>query len=307
MNQAQSYDAIVVGGSFAGMTAALQLARARRRVLVIDAGFNRNRMVRRSYGFLGQDGSSPDDFIHNARQQLLKYPNLEWLDEVIALKAEKQADCFTIFTDENKSYQALRLVLAIGIVDQLPDIAGIEDLWGKYLFHCPYCDGYEFNEDDIAVIGTGPESIGKALMLPDWGKVTLFCNHAVHPSPAELKQLQARGVTINDEPIEQIYVENNRLIIRSTNQKTHAFKGAFLLPKTVLASPLAEQLGCDIGESLIGPFIMTDDSKQTTVKGVFACGDAARTTASISWAVGDGASAGIGAHQSMIFKDIFDQ
>ena len=85
----QCYEVIVVGGSFAGMTAALQLVRARRQVLVIDAGFNRNRMVRRSYGFLGQDGSSPDDFIHRAKQQLLKYPNLEWHDEVIALKAEK--------------------------------------------------------------------------------------------------------------------------------------------------------------------------------------------------------------------------
>lgn len=306
MHPEQSYEVIIVGGSFAGMTAALQLARARRKVLIIDAGLNRNRMVRRSYGFLGQDGSSPDDFINNARQQLLKYPNLVWLDNVIALKAEKQDDGFIIATNEDKSYQAQRLVLAIGIIDELPDIAGIDELWGKYLFHCPYCDGYELNEEDIAVIGTGHESIGKALMLPDWGKVTLFSNKVVHPDPGELKHLQARGVSINDELIEQIYVEHNRLAIRTTDQQIHRFKGGFLLPKTQLASPLAQQLGCEIGESAIGPFIITDESKQTTVKGVFACGDAARTTASISWAVGDGASAGIGAHQSLIFKDIFD-
>ena len=159
------FDALVVGGSFAGLSAALQLARARRRIAVIDAGQRRNRFVDASHGFLGQDGRAPGDIVAEARAQLLAYPNVSWRDGQ-ATAARKEGEAFEVVVGGD-TLQARRLVLATGVVDELPAVKGLAERWGKTVFHCPYCHGYELNEGAVGVLASSPLSIHHALMLPD--------------------------------------------------------------------------------------------------------------------------------------------
>mgnify|MGYP006180102929 CR=1 FL=1 len=140
-------DAIVIGGSYAGMAGALQLARGRRKVAVIDAGIRRNRFAEHSHGVLGQDGKPPAQIAAEAKAQLLLYPNLIWIEGKVE-SAEKTGDLFTVTTGDNQTLSAKRLLLATGVSDHLPTITGLQDRWGKTVFHCPYCHGYE--------IGGGP-------------------------------------------------------------------------------------------------------------------------------------------------------
>ncbi len=174
------FDVIVVGGSYAGLSAATQLARARRRVLVVDAGQRRNRYARHSHGFLGQDGREAAAIVADARVQLLKYPTVRWL-EGTATQAARTEQGFRVALQDGSAFQALRLVLATGVVDELPPIPGLAERWGSSAFHCPYCHGYELMQGAIGVLATGPMSMHHAMMLPDWGQVTLFLNGAFEP------------------------------------------------------------------------------------------------------------------------------
>lgn len=174
-------DAIVLGGSYAGLSAAMQLARARRAVLVIDAGLRRNRFAESSHGFLGQDGRAPAAIAADGKAQLLAYPEVRWLDGA-ALHAEKVVDGFAVQVQAEmradgqadgqagQTFQAKRLVLATGVVDRLPALEGLAQRWGKSVFHCPYCHGYELDNGRIGVLAFGPLSFHHAMMLPDWGR-----------------------------------------------------------------------------------------------------------------------------------------
>ena len=167
------HDVIIIGGSYAGLAAALQLGRARRRVLVIDEGVRRNRSASHSHGFIGQDGVDPAAIAAKGRAEVLAYPTVKWLD-ARAESAARIEGGFAVTAKNGERHEAERLVLALGIVDQLPDIAGVKERWGKSVFHCPYCHGYELNQGNIAVIATSPQSVHQAMMLPDWGTTTYF-------------------------------------------------------------------------------------------------------------------------------------
>jgi len=152
------FDALVIGGSYGGLSAAMQLARARRRVLVVDAGQKRNRFAKTSHGFLTQDGRSPDAIAADGRAQLLLYPTVRWLHGT-ATEAEPLQDGFAVRTEAGERLQARVLVLATGVVDELPDIPGVAERWGRHVFHCPYCHGYELDRGRIGVLGVGPTSL----------------------------------------------------------------------------------------------------------------------------------------------------
>lgn len=157
------YDVIIVGGSYAGLSAGLQLARARRQVLVIDAGQRRNRFAATSHGFLGQDGQAPEAIASQGRGQLMAYPTVTWVqDRVIQASGESQG--FAIGTECNGTFHAKRLILATGVVDELPAIEGLESRWGKHVFHCPYCHGYELDEGHIGVLATSALAMHHALI-----------------------------------------------------------------------------------------------------------------------------------------------
>lgn len=294
------FDAIIVGGSYAGLSAALQLARARRRILVIDGGSRRNRLAETSHGFLTQDGRAPDAIVADARAEILAYPSVEWLDAQ-AEQAENTGRGFSIATADGGRFEARRLVLATGVVDELPDVPGLEERWGKSVFHCPYCHGYELDNGLIGVLAVSSVSMHHALMLPDWGPTTFFLNGAFTPDAEQAEKLRKRRVTVESEPIASI--SGDRADIKLRDGRVIAVSGLFTVTRTRPSSPLAEQLGCAFEEDPLGRFIQTDASKATSVPGLFACGDAARPAGSVATSVGDGAIAGVAAHQSMVFGD----
>jgi thioredoxin reductase len=155
-----AYDVIVIGGSYAGMAGALQLVRGRRKVAVIDAGVRRNRFAAHSHGLLGQDGKSPAAIAEEAKAQLLEYPSLDWIDGV-ARSVEKTGDLFSVTTYQGELF-AKRLLLATGVSDTLPAINGLQDRWGRSVFHCPYCHGYELNQGPLGVLAVSEASFHQA-------------------------------------------------------------------------------------------------------------------------------------------------
>lgn len=169
------YDAVVVGGSFAGLPAALQLARARRNVLVVDAFLPRNRFSNHSHGLIGHDGRSASDILCDARAQIAKYPSVTLLrGEVTSARASTGG--FQIAIDGGFEAFGRRLLLATGVTDVLPEIPGLRERWGKTVLHCPYCHGFEIGGGSIGVLAMGPMSIHQASLIADWGDVTFFTN-----------------------------------------------------------------------------------------------------------------------------------
>lgn len=294
-----TYDAIVIGGSYAGMAAALQIARGRRDVLVIDAGVRRNRFAAFSHGLLGQDGKSPTAIADDAKTQLLEYPNVTWLQGSVD-SAEKSGDLFTVITTDNKTLAARRLILASGVTDHLPAIPGLQDRWGKSVFHCPYCHGYELNQGPLGVLATSEASMHQAMLIPDWGPTTLFTNNCFTPDDSQREQLAARKVRIETEPVSEVAGEQSA-IVKLANGRLIELAGLFVASLTQPSNRIAQDLGCEIAESPIGFYVKTDEFKQTTVPGVFACGDLARPAGSVTFAIGDGALAGFATHRSLIF------
>jgi thioredoxin reductase len=292
-------DVIVIGGSYAGMAAALQLLRARRRVLVIDAGERRNRFASHSYGFLGQDGVDPAMIWTQARQQLNTYPTLTWI-EGTAQGISGQRDMFQVTTATGAAFDGRRILLATGVTDHLPDIHGLRDRWGRTVHHCPYCHGYELDQAHIAVIATGAMSLHQAQMLRDWGPVTYLTNGVTTLDAGQRADLARLGVVVEETLIKRI---SGAADIELLDGRSLPFAGIFIATRTEPASPLGAAIGCALIKTPMGSQIQTDDSKQTTLPGIFACGDTARAPHSVSLAVGDGAWAGAQLHRSLIWGD----
>ncbi len=291
------HDVVVIGGSYAGMAAALQLVRARRSVLVIDAGQRRNRFADHSYGFLGQDGVDPAEIARSARGQLKAYPTLSWVEST-AVTVSGEKDHFVVITENDARYEARRLLFATGVSDTLPAIAGLTERWGRSVFHCPYCHGYELNRGRIGVIGTGPMSLHQAQLIPEWGEVTLFTNNVLMLDSAARADLASRCVTIEETSISRL--DGHADVVLSDGRRLR-FAGLFTAPRNAPATPVAEMLGCGLQDTPFGIQIQTNEMKETSVPGAFACGDVARVPHSVSLAVADGAWAGAQLHRSLVW------
>lgn len=294
--QHPDFDAIVIGGSYAGMSAAMQLARARRRVLVIDAGQRRNRFAVHSHGFLTQDGSEAAAIAAQGRAQLLKYPNITWI-EGAATSAMARGDGFAVTLASGEAVSGTRLVLATGVADELPPVEGLRERWGRSVFHCPYCHGYELDAGHIGVLAVGALSMHHALMLPDWGTVTFFLNDAFEPDAAQLAALAARAVTIERTPVARIDGVADVVLL---DGRVLPMAGLFVAPRMSEASAIARELGCAMEDGPVGQYVQTDAMKASSVPGVFCCGDMARAAGNVAFAVADGAMAGVAAHRSLI-------
>lgn len=297
MDQSKAYEAIVVGGSYAGLAAATQLARARRRILVIDSGQRRNRFADHSHGFLTQDGTPAAEIAAQARAQLMAYDTVDWEDAGVS-SAVRTSEGFQVQWAGQAGAQAQRLVLAYGVKDQLPPVPGLAERWGRSVFHCPYCHGYELQQGRIGVLAVSALSLHQALLLPDWGQTTLFLNEAFEPSNEERAKLAQRGVTIEPVPVAEI---RGQAEIVLADGRVIAQDGVFTMSRIVAGSTLAQDLGCEIEETPMGPRVVTKARQATSVPGVFACGDLARPAGSVALAVGDGTMAGVAAHQSLVF------
>jgi thioredoxin reductase len=311
-SDSDAYDAVVVGGSFAGLSAAMQLARARRRVLVVDAGSPRNRFAHASHGFLGQDGRAPAAILDTARAQLLAYPTVQLREDVVTHAAAAGGDAFELTLASggggggDRGLRARRIVLAFGIVDELPAIPGLRERWGVSVLHCPYCHGYEVGDGRLGVLAVGEHSIHQARLLRDWSAdVTLFTTDVLVPTAEQLDVIRARGVRVDARPVVALEGDGTALAgvrlrdARGGEGELVPLDALFVGSRTRMASPLAEQLGCAFDDGPFGPVIRTDARKETTVPGVYAAGDAARVPHNVSWASADGVTAGIYAHQSL--------
>jgi thioredoxin reductase len=293
------YDVIVVGGSFAGLSAAMQLARARRRLLLVDAGRPRNRFAAASHGFLGQDGVPPADIMREGLTQLARYPTVDFA-HAEALTAEADTDGFTLSLSDGATVSARKLVLATGVTDELP-LPSMAARWGVSVLHCPYCHGYEVRDRPLAAIATVPAAVHQALMLPDWGPTTIFTQGQFEPSPEEAAQLAARGVAVERTPVVELLGQGTAIsTLRLADGREVPAEAVFTAPRTRMTSPLADQLGCAFDDGMTGQYIRVDAMQQTSVPGVFAAGDAATQMFNATMASAAGVMAGVAAHRALV-------
>jgi thioredoxin reductase len=297
------FDVIIVGGSYAGLSAAIQLGRARRSVLIVDAQQRRNRSAHAAHGFLGQDGQPTGMIADKGRAEALAYPSVSYrAGTVSALQRLPSGFQVQIGAEQ---LLAKRLILATGVVDVLPPIPGMAERWGKSLFHCPYCHGYELNQGRVGIVATGPLSTHQACLVSEWGargQSMFFLNGAFEPDPEQLAELRAREISLEREPIVAIEGTAPASEVRLQSGRVERFAGLFVMSLTQLNDPFAAQLGCELDTGPVGQFYKTDPMKETTVPGVFAAGDAGLAMGSVSFAVADGMRAGVSAHQSLVFR-----
>ncbi|OUJ14683.1 NAD(P)/FAD-dependent oxidoreductase [Acetobacter sp. DsW_063] len=298
------FDAIVIGGSFAGLSAAIHIARARRRVCVIDSGGPRNRFASASHGFFGQDGVRPSTMIDAAMAQVRRYPTTRMIGgEAQAARAIPEG--FEVTARDGETLSASKLVLAFGISDLLPTIDGLAECWGRSVLHCPYCHGYEFAEKRLGVLYSSTMSVHQALLIADWGQTTLYLDGSSELDVSALEQLARRKVSVKAEQIGKLNAEQGELHSLSLlGGEESLIDALYVMPRWRLNSPIAQQLGCVMDDCPLGPVIRTDEKKQTSVLGVYAAGDIARVPHNASWAAADGVTAGIFLHQSLVFAPL---
>lgn len=296
-----SDDALIVGGSFAGLSAALMLARARRRVRIIDSGMPRNRFASHSHGVLGLDGIAGSELLKQARAQLLDYPSVRWISDSV-VDVQRNSEGFVATTASGDTFTARKLLLATGVRDELPDLPGLQERWGHGVIHCPYCHGYEVGGGEIGLLGGHALSVKMAGVLADWGQVTLFA-HGMTLEPDERALLQRRGVRIETERVVglegpapdldgALLADGRRIELRAL----------FVTARQHMGSPLVERLGCELEESPVGVLVRVDAQKQTSVPGVYAAGDAT-VIGNITLANAEGVRAGVSLHHALIDED----
>ncbi|WP_156841973.1 NAD(P)/FAD-dependent oxidoreductase [Novosphingobium aquimarinum] len=297
-----TYDAVVIGGSYAGLSAAMQIARARRSVCVVDTGKPRNRFADASHGFFGQDGAAPEGMIASARDQLAAYSTVRMIADV-ACDATRADGGFEVTLASGGTVTGRKLVLAFGISDVLPDVPGLSERWGDTVLHCPYCHGYEHRDGRLGVLWTAPMSAHQAALIADWGATTLYLDGNPSPEGDARTLLEHRGVSIEAASIRELRGKDRSLTsLLLGDGREAAIDALFLAPSSKLNSPIAERLGCALDDGPFGPIIRTDAAKLTSVTGVYAAGDIARAPHNATWASADGVTAGISLHQSLVFE-----
>ncbi|WP_445364531.1 NAD(P)/FAD-dependent oxidoreductase [Microbulbifer sp. ANSA003] len=295
-------DVLIIGGSFAGLSAAMQLVRGRRKVVVLDAKRPRNRFAKASHGVFCLDGKTPEEIRSTALSQLQAYSSFQVV-EGTADTVDVHEEGFVVAALGDATFKAKRLILATGITDQLPDIPGVKERWGRSVIHCPYCHGYELSDRPLGVLATSELSFHQAAMIPDWGATTLFTQGQFNPQGEVLDHLLARGVMLEEAPITQLEGEGDSLreVVLADGRKL-PLEGLYVSPKAELTSPFIDQLGLELEESFTGQIVKVDGFKETSVKGVFAAGDLSNPMQSGTFAIASGTMAGVGAHRSLIFN-----
>lgn len=303
------FDVIIIGGSYAGLAAALQLARARCKVLIIDAGQRRNRFAATAHGFLGHDGQPPGAIAAKGRAEVLKYDTVSWRDGTVT-EARAIDGGFAVRAGDQE-YHARRLILATGVIDELPAVPGLQERFGQTVFLCPYCHGYELDKGRLGVLATQPLSMHQALLVAEWaapGEMTLFLDGAFEPDADQLAELAARRIKVEPERVVSAASEaaspdaKAGIDLHLRDGRMIRLDGLFVASRSNPPGPFAEQLGCALEAGPTGPYYKTDMTKETTVPGVFACGDTASMMPVIALAVADGTIAGASAHRSLVFR-----
>jgi thioredoxin reductase len=305
-------DVVIAGGGPAGLNAALVLGRARRRVLVCDAGPPRNAPVAHLHGFLSRDGLPPAELRRIGREQLHAYGGVEVREvQVAAAATAGDGEGFAVTLADGMREAARRLLLATGVVDQLPAIDGLAALWGRGVFNCPYCDGWEVRDQPLAVLGADPRAFQLALQLTRWSGDVVWCSNG--PLPTSLQEagpakLAARGVRLHQDSIVRLEGGDGQLarIVFASGAPLER-RAAFLHPPTRQRSDLPGQLGCSLLED---GSVSVGELGQTSVPGVYAAGDMARRPtmpvpgAQVVIAAAEGAIAAVAIDQDLLLHDL---
>lgn len=285
-----NHEVIIIGGSYAGLSAAMALGRASRKTLVIDSGLPCNRHTPHSHNFLTQDGEKPEILHSIAKDQVAKYPTITFLNDkaINALKTEKG---FEVTTNHGYRFIGKKLLFATGIHDIMPKIDGFEDCWGISAVHCPYCHGYEFKAEKTGILGNGEAAYHYAMLLRQWSNdLTIFSNGTFDASPEQASNLARHNITVIESEICCIrhsigYMEE----ITLKDGSRHGLRVLYHRPAFTQHSGLTEILGCAIDEH---GYITTDFLQKTTVEGVYAAGDNCSPMRSVANAVAAGSKAG---------------
>jgi thioredoxin reductase len=298
----ESFDAIVVGAGPAGLSAALILGRCRRRILVCDAGSPQNAASHALHGFLSRDGIEPAELLRLAREQLGPYQTVE-LRHGKVTDAHRSGNGFVLTLKDNVQVYCRKLLLATGVVDHVPEIDGLGPLYGRSVFHCPYCDGWEMRDQPIAVYGRGDKGLGLALELTQWSDDLLLCSDGPSQlSEEDLQRLARHKIQLREERIKRLEGADGALreIVFATGARA-ARTALFFSTGQHQRSDLAEKLGCEITEQ---GCIETGNYETTNVPGVYAAGDASRMVQLVVVAAAEGAQAAFAINQELLKEDL---
>jgi thioredoxin reductase len=314
----EQYDVVVVGGSVAGLSAGLVLGRARRRVLICDVGRPRNAVSAGVHGFFTRDGTPPAELLRRGREELAPYQTVD-LREVEVRGAAKEGDGFRVDLADGTQVRGRRLLLASGVLDDLPAVPGLRELWGRRVFHCPYCHGWEVRDRPLAVYARGAAALEFAIMVRQWSRDLLVLTDGPGGlDEAQRRRLEALGVGVREEPIERVEglagpdaergSERGSLRVHFAGGETLDRAGLFVRPALRQRSGLGAALGCETvtlgAEPNVMQLIKCDPlTRETSVPGVYGAGDAGSPLQSAIVGAAAGAQAAYHINHALAFAD----
>ncbi|MBO3751745.1 NAD(P)/FAD-dependent oxidoreductase [Streptosporangiaceae bacterium NEAU-GS5] len=286
------YDVVVVGGGAAGLSAALVLLRARRRVALVDAGAPRNAPAAHMHGFLSRDGMPPLELIAAGRAEVGGYGGRLVDDTVVAVEPG-----FLVRLGRGGELAARHLLLATGLRDELPAIPGVAERWGRDVLHCPYCHGYEVRDQPLGVLGGGPDSVHQALLIRQWSPDVVFFPHTLALAQDERDRLAARGIGVVEGKVTRIVADGDRLTGVEVDGAVVPRAAVFVRPRFVPNGGLLTSLGCAVDEN---GWAVVDPAGRTSVPGVWAAGNAVDQRAHVIVAAAAGSAAAMAINADLV-------
>ncbi len=296
------FDVIIVGAGPAGLSAALILGRCRRRVLVCDTGQPRNAASRALHGFLSRDGIEPGELLRSGREQLRRYETVEVRD-IAVVDAVREDDSFEVVLEDGSHVTSRKLLLAGGVIDELPPIEGFAEFYGHGVYHCPYCDGWEVRDSPLAAYGPAMHGERLALELTAWSRDIVLCTNG----PADLDEkallrLARNGVAVREERIARLEGQDGEFArIIFANGDVLSCRALFFYSEERQHTNLPAKLGCDFTKRGV---VRTGEYEETTVAGLFVAGDASRRVQLTIVAAAEGAEAAFAINSALLKEDL---
>jgi thioredoxin reductase len=296
------YDVVVIGGSAAGLSAALVLARARRTVLVVDAGAPRNAPATHMHGYLSRDGIPPEELLAAGRHEVKSY-GTHIVDGTVTDLVPDGRSGFRALLAGGQRISARRLLVTTGLRDELPDIPGLRDRWARDVLHCPYCHGYEVRDRKLGVLGGTPGAVLYAQVVRQWTHDLVYFTPSDILTDAERTQLFARAIGVVEGTIEQLVIDDADHLrgIQMHDGCVIPRDALFVPPRFVPNNNLLLGLGCDVDAAA---WVTVDSTGRTSVPGVWAAGNVVDPRAQVITAAGAGSAAAIALNADLVEDDV---